>query len=262
MSISNKKQESQEASHITSPQPPPTFSLFFPSLFSTSHQSADTQAGKRYQDVNDLRGTAYNALQADLYVIQAALLWISNHPQLAPLFYTFGKYAANCTLTSCFSKGTCQNCNKCLHLLGLDIDRVGVTDLCESALMSAYSEAIHHPFYSMQMASKGINLIKQGISGLANMPEQATQHHKDLAKFIKSIENLQLLSPNISFQNIWNKGYEIYKESRAIAWLYVGLPEVFAKVRQRVTQDEAQIEDIITEVYSKWRKWGQEQKIT
>lgn len=200
----------------------------------------------------DLGGAASAALQADFLAVRAALLWLSHHPQLTPLFYTMGKYAVNHTLTSYFSKGTWQKCNKCLHLLGMEIDHVGVTELCESALMSAYAEAMHNPYYSLQMASKGIAVIRQGIAHLADMPEVATAYHKELAKYIKSIEK------DLNFQHMFDKGHEIYTKPSATEWLYVGLPEVFAKIKQRAIQDESEIERIISEVYSKWRNWGKE----
>ena len=171
------------------------------------------------------------------------------------MFYTLGKYAANHTLTSCFSQGTCQNCNKVLHLLGMDIDHVGTTDLCKSALMSAYAEAIHHPYYSLRMATKGIEVIRQGIADLASMPEMAAQYHRELASFMNTQSSA---APHIiNFQNILDRAGEIYKKG-ASTWLYVGLPEVFAKVKQLAKQDEEQIAKIIGEVYDKWRVWGKE----
>ena len=203
---------------------------------------------------DDLKRKTMDALQADALAVKAALFWLSHHPQLSPLFYTLGKYAANHTLTSCFTKGTCQSCNKCLHLLGVDIDHVGVADLCESALMSAYAEALHNPYYSLQMATKGIELIRQAIAHLASMPEVADIYHKELANYIKNLEH------NLNFEATFDKGHEIYDTPKATEWLYVGLPEVFAKIKQSAIKDEKEIEKIIKEVYNKWREWGQETK--
>ena len=206
----------------------------------------------------DLVTVSNTAIQADMVLIQAALLWLTKHPQLTPLFFTLGKYAANHTLTSCFSKGTCQNCNRCLHFLGLDIDHIGVVDLCESAMMSAYAEAIHHPLYSMEMASKGIELIRHAISDLASMPEKATAYHEDLAKYLFSMGG-GLPSPQ-KMTEILNKGQSIYnkdKSNKASAWLYVGLPEVFAKFKNEATKTKEVLQSIIDEVYNKWRLWGQ-----
>jgi hypothetical protein len=205
----------------------------------------------------DLVSVSNAAIQADKVLIQAALLWLSKHPQLTPLFFTIGKYAANHTLTSCFSKGTCQNCNRCLHFLGLDIDHVGVMDLCESAMMSAYAEAIHHPLYSMEMASKGIELIRHAISDLASMPEIATAYHKDLAEYLFPMAWGPPSPPKMT--EILNKGQSIYdkdKSKKASAWLYVGLPEVFAKFKNETTKTKEVLQGIINEVYVKWRGWG------
>lgn len=203
---------------------------------------------------DDLTQKTMDALKADVSAIRAALYWLSHHPQLSPMFYTLGKYAANHTLTSCLSRGTCQNCNRCLHLLGMDIDHVGAVDLCESALISAYAEALHNPYYSLQMANKGIELIRQAIAHLASMPVVADQYHKELASYIKTIGD------KLNFENTLKKGHEIYDRPNATEWLYVGLPEVLAKIKQSAVKEEREIEGIIENVYNKWRKWGEETK--
>ncbi len=203
---------------------------------------------------DDLTQKTMDAFKADASAIRAALLWLSHHPQLSPLFYTLGKYAANHTLTSCLSKGTCQNCNKCLHFLGMDIDHVGTVDLCESALISAYAEALHNPYYSLQMANKGIELIRQTGANLASMPQFADVYHKKLANYIKTI------GYNLNFENALNKGHEIYDKTKATEWLYVGLPEVLARIKQSAVKEEGEIEKIIENVYNKWRDWGEKTK--
>lgn len=234
-------------------------------LFDNSTNSK-TEAGGGGLAMMDLVGTSTNALHADLVFIRAALLWITHHPQLSPLFYTLGKYAANHTLASCFSKGTCKNCSRCLHFLGFDIDNVGVIDLCESALMSAYAEAIHHPMYSMEMATKGIEIIRHAISDLAAMPEVATAYHNRLAQYLSSHYNPtsaghdSLNSPTAEMiKQTLVKGESIYQHSdKSSAWLYVGLPEIFAKIKTQAAYETKAIEDIINEVYNKWRLWGQQ----
>jgi hypothetical protein len=238
MSVSDTKTNSQKT--VTSP-------LSF--LFSTNDAVPSTV---------DLVGTSSKALHADLMFVRAALLWITHHPQLTPLFYTLGKYAANHTLSSCFSMGTCKNCNRCMHFLGVDIDKVGVTDLCESALMSAYAEAIHHPLYSMEMASKGIKIIQQAVSDLASMPEIAATYHNELAQYLSSIVSQPMLPIAEMVNNTLIKGQSIYKSAdKTSAWLYVGLPEIFAKIKTNAVQDTEAIQKIINDVYNKWRDWGQ-----
>jgi hypothetical protein len=232
--------------------PPPTEPT--PQKTKTAKENGD---GASPSPPLDLMGTSTKALHADLVFIRAALLWITHHPQLTPLIYTLGKYAANHTLSSCFSKGTCKNCTRCLHFLGFDIDNVGVTDLCESALMSAYAEAIHHPFYSMELASKGIAIIQHAVSDLASMPEIATSYHNELARYLSSIvSSVNAPTPQMMNETLM-KGQTIYNTDKTSAWLYVGLPEVFAKIKSQAVHDTQAIQEIINEVYNKWRGWGQ-----
>jgi hypothetical protein len=197
----------------------------------------------------DLAATTTNALQADAVLIRAALLWIYRHPELSPLFYTISKYAANHTMTSCFSEGLCKNCNRTLHFLGMDVDHVGTMDLCESAFMSVYAELIHHPLYSMELATKGLEIIREAISDLAAMPAAADAYHTELAKYIMTINGTTTAQ---TVQKILKEGQHIYNKNTA--WLYVGLPEVLAKIG--VNKDTRYISNVINQVYDKWRHWG------
>jgi hypothetical protein len=197
---------------------------------------------------DDLAATTTNALQADAVLIRAALLWISRHPELSPLFYTISKYAANHTMTSCFSEGLCKNCNRTLHFLGMDVEHVGTMDLCESAFMSVYAELIHHPLYSMELATKGLEIFREAISDLAAMPAVADTYHSRLANYITNMNGTTAQR----VQNILKEGQLIY--SKNTAWLYVGLPEVLAKIGVR--KDTLYISNVINEVYDKWRHWG------
>jgi hypothetical protein len=173
---------------------------------------------------------------------------------LTPLFYTIGRYAANHTMTTCLSKGACEKCSRALHFLGMDVEHVGGMDLCESALMSAYTEAIHHPFYSMELATKGIELIKEAIKDLAAMPAMATTCHQELAKIIGLNEAHTVKTVN----DILAKGKTIYAKNTA--WLYVGLPEVLSRIKNISTKDENAVALIVHDVYEKWRVWGIQQQ--
>jgi hypothetical protein len=54
------------------------------------------------------------------------------------------------------------------------------------------------------------------------------------------------------------KGQTIYKSAdKTSAWLYVGLPEIFAKIKTNAAHDTEAIQKIISDVYNKWRDWGQ-----
>jgi hypothetical protein len=238
------------------------------------------------------QGTSSSQIFEEITAIRAALLWFSHHPQFMPIFHTISKYAAHHVLTSCLSSGACRNCQRCLHFLGWDVDRVGKMELCESILMSAYAEALHDPVYSLQMANKGISLVHQAIDDMAAMPEMADHYHTLLAKHLMSIKDqilgtedgiLKSLMPQHAskeaaanknknqdagistalLDNILKNGESIYKQksgrqATSSSWLYVGLPEILAKIRAEGMQDEKKIADIINHVYHKWRHWGKE----
>jgi hypothetical protein len=237
------------------------------------------------------QGTSSSQVFEEITAIRAALLWFSHHPQFMPIFHTISKYATHHVLTSCLSSGACRNCQRCLHSLGWDIDRVGSMELCESILMSTYAEALHDPLYSLQMANKGISLVHQAIDDMAAMPEMADHYHTLLAKHLMSIKDqilsaedgiMKLGSPQDAkdaatnkkmnknagistalLDSILKRGGSIYKQTmgqKAIppSWLYVGLPEILARIRAEGMQDERKIADIINHVYHKWHQWGKE----
>jgi hypothetical protein len=208
-------------------------------------------------------------VREEIAAIRHAFLWLSHNPQFTPLVNTASKYAAHRMLTSCFSQRTCRNCSRCLHFLGVDIDHVGITDICEATLMSAYAEAIHDPIYSMQLATKGIQLIRQAINDIAAMPEKAEQYHKRLAKYLFDTQDkIKLLEDSLTgkdtkmIDGILKEGSKIYNFAShgAGSWLYVGLPEIMAKIKAEGIKDEARIAEIIQTVYNKWITWGRENK--
>jgi hypothetical protein len=241
-----------------------------------------------------------SVLFEEMTAIRAALLWFSHHPQFAPIFHTISKYAAHHVLTSCLSTGACRNCQRCLHFLGWDVDRVGGMDICESILLSAYAEVVHDPIYSMQLANKGISLIHQAINDMAAMPDVADRYHRLLARHLLSIKDkifrmedgilkwvassehkdtsisrgtttttntTNIKNTGISaavLEEILKEGGDIYnqiaagKKMNASSWLYVGLPEILARIKAEGLQDEEKISKIISDVYLKWLHWGRE----
>ena len=208
----------------------------------------------------------------EIAAIRAALLWFSQHPQFMPLFKTFSKYAVHHVLTSCFSEGTCRNCNRCFHFLGWNVgDGVGPAEICSSVLMSAYAEAIHDPVYSLQLATKGIDYISHAIEELAAMPQVADHYHKQLAAYL--LKRNDLFTPsghdgesvNVhALEQILTEGGRIYNsvtrdQSKSFAsWLYVGIPEILAKIKAESIRDEKKMFDVIDQVYQKWLTWGKE----
>jgi hypothetical protein len=200
-----------------------------------------------HEQGDDLIESTTTALQADAIFIKAALLWISHHPELSPLFYTIGKYAAHHAMTSCFSEGVCKNCYRGFHLMGMDVDHVGPMDLCQSVLISAYAEAMRHPFDSLKLATKGVEVIQEGISTLASMPASTSLIHNSFAAYLgnNSVKTMQ---------DVLENGQKFYKSNTA--WLYVGLPEVLSKIKSSGTKDQNDILSIIHDVYEKWRIWG------
>lgn len=216
-----------------------------------------------------------NAVRINLYeeitAIRAALLWFSQHPQFMPLFKTFSKFAVNHVLTSCLSNGGCHRCKQCLRLLGLNIgDGVGTVEICEALLMSAYTEAIHDPVYSLQMAQRGVDFISHAIENLAAMPERAEQYHSLLAKYLLTIRD-DLLPPGSTedhdkrvvepslLQTIMAEGDKIYLKGtgqRFSSWLYVGIPEILGKIQAQGIRDERALATVINDVYKKWQAWA------
>lgn len=225
--------------------------------------------------------TAQINLFEEIAAIRAALLWFSQHPQFTPLFKTFSKYAVHHVLTSCFSEGTCRNCNRCFHFLGWNVgDSVGPAEICSSVLMSAYAEAIHDPVYSLQLATKGIDYISHAIEELATMPQVADHYHKQLAAYLLSLSHHDLFTPSGSnrdhnskkvnanaLEQILREGGKIYNsvthddQSKSFSsWLYVGIPEVLAKIKAEGIRDQERMVTVINQVYQKWLQWGIENK--
>ena len=153
---------------------------------------------------------------------------------------------------------------------------MGLVDICESTLMSAYAEAIHDPVYSMQLASKGIHLIRSAITDLSAMPEKAEQYHQLLAKYlVKAKDKIKLIedtfeggaTPKSStpqvIDGILKEGERIYNHNNThggSSWLYVGLPEIIAKIKTEGVKGEAKIAEIVQSVYNKWLVWGKDNK--
>jgi hypothetical protein len=201
------------------------------------------------------------AIAEETEMVQRAVFWLSNHPELTPFASIIGRYTTVRAMNACLGPSLSQHCRHCMEYLGVNLHEAGFSELCDCCMSLACRYSMAHPLESIRLAEEGIHYVTKAIHTLATLPDAlSASKHKAFAKFLWQNQRHPEGAPCPI--HALKAGMQIYNEPGQTwgDWLHVGLPEILSQLQNTNTiANEQQLEAFIAQQYQKWRTFGQKQ---